>query len=102
MRRRALIAKVAGAAVWSVGAHAQQKALPVIGYLAGGSPDPGAPYVAAFRQGLRGSGFVEGQNLVIEYRYAEGDFQRLPGMAADLVGRKVQVIACAVTRAGRG
>lgn len=101
MRRRALIATIAGTAGWSAGAHAQHKALPVIGYLAGGSPGPSAPYEAALRQGLRGSGFVEGQNLMIEYRWAEGHFDRLPGLAAELVGRKVNVIACAGTQATR-
>jgi putative tryptophan/tyrosine transport system substrate-binding protein len=66
--------------------------MPVIGYLGAGSPGPSAPFVAAFRQGLGGSGYVEGQNVAIEYRYAEGRDDRLPTLAADLVGRKVDVI----------
>jgi len=101
MRRRALIATIAGTAVWSAGAHAQQKALPLIGFLAGGSPGLGAPYEAAFRQGLRGLGFVEAQNLMIEYRWVEGRFERLPGLVAELVDRKVDVIACLGTQAAR-
>lgn len=101
MRRRALIAKIAGAVAWSAGAHAQQKAFPVIGYLNGGLPGPGAPFVVAFRQGLSEAGFVEGQNLTIEYRWGEGHLDRLPGLAADLVGRKVDVIASLGTQAAR-
>jgi ABC-type uncharacterized transport system substrate-binding protein len=67
--------------------------MPVIGYISSGSPGPAAPYVAAFRQGLSDTGYVEGQNLAIEYRWAEGNYDRLPALAADLVGRKVDVIA---------
>jgi ABC-type uncharacterized transport system substrate-binding protein len=72
---------------------AQQKAMPVIGYLGGASPGPFAPFVAAFRQGLSEAGYVGGQNLAIEYRWAEGHYDRLPAMAADLVSQKVEVIA---------
>src|SRR6202035_3016830 len=69
-----------------------QKAMPVIGYLGGSSPDPSAANLAAFRQGLNETGYVEGQNVAIEYRWAEGRYDRLPALAADLVGHKVDVI----------
>jgi putative ABC transport system substrate-binding protein len=95
MRRRELIALFGGAvALWSPTARAQ-KATPVIGYLSSVSPGPSASLVAAFRQGLSGTGYVEGQNLAIEYRWAEGSFDRLPALAADLVGHKVDLIATA-------
>jgi putative ABC transport system substrate-binding protein len=90
MRRRELILLVGAMAAWPFAARAQQKAMPVIGYL---SPGPNsAPLLAALRQGLSEAGYVEGQNLAIEYRYAEGHYDRLPALAADLVGRKVDLI----------
>jgi putative ABC transport system substrate-binding protein len=93
VKRREVMTLLAGAAAGLPhDARAQQKAMPVIGYLGAGSPGPSAPFVAAFRQGLGGSGYVEGQNVAIEYRYAEGRDDRLPALAADLVGRKVDVI----------
>jgi putative tryptophan/tyrosine transport system substrate-binding protein len=92
MRRRDLIVLLGGTAVaWSIAARAQ-KAMPVIGYLMAGSPGPNAPLVAAVRQGLSETGYVEGQNLAIEFRAAEGRYDRLPTLAADLVGRKVDGI----------
>jgi ABC-type uncharacterized transport system substrate-binding protein len=93
VRRRELIFLLGGAAVtWPLAVRAQQKAMPVIGYLASGSPGPSAPSVAAFRQGLSETGYVEGKDVAIEYRWAEGSYDRLPAMAANLVDLKVDVI----------
>jgi putative ABC transport system substrate-binding protein len=97
VRRRELFFLLFGgaAAAWPLEPRAQQKAMPVIGYLGGGSPGPAAPNVATFRQGLSATGYVEGQNVAIEFRWAEGHYDRLATLAADLVGRKVDVIAAA-------
>src|SRR4029077_15015876 len=73
--------------------RAQQKAMPVIGYLHCGSPGLFAPFMAAFHRGLSETGYVEGRNVAIEYRWAEGRYDRLPALAGELVGRKVDVIA---------
>jgi putative ABC transport system substrate-binding protein len=93
MNHRELVLPLGGAMTGARDLRAQQKAMPVIGYLAGGSPGPVGPYVAAFRQRLSETGYVEGQNLGIEYRWAEGRYDRLPALAADLVGRSVDLIA---------
>ena len=93
MRRRELLLLLGGMMPAASALRAQQKAMPVIGYLMGGSLGPVAPLVAAVRQGLSETGYVEGQNVAIESRWAEGHSDRLTGLAADLVGRRVDVIA---------
>ena len=95
MHRRRFIALLGAAITAARTLCAQQKAMPVIGFLSSRSPGESAPNVAAFRQGLSETGYVEGQNVAIEYRWAEGRYDRLPALAADLVGRKVNVITAA-------
>src|SRR6266436_2214459 len=99
MKRREVIAALAWVAAWPAGARAQQPTIPVIGFLNASAPRVLRQPHASFREGLKESGYIEGQNVAIEHRFAEGQFDRMPAMAADLVRRQVTVLI-AVSNAG--
>src|SRR5262245_6745595 len=101
MRRREFITLIGSAAIWPIMARAQQPAMPVIGFLDPTSPEKYAPFVEAFRKGLGEAGFVEGRNVAIEFRWAEGRYELLPKMAGDLVRHKVAVIVATGITAAR-
>src|SRR5262245_56952102 len=93
LRRRDFITLVGGVVAWPCAARAQQPSMSVVGFLSGVSPDGYTERLRSFRQGLKDTGYVEGENVTIEYRWAENQFDRLPVLAADLVRRRVAVIA---------
>src|SRR5262245_28960626 len=92
VRRREFLGAMGGAAAWSCAARAQQPTVPVVGFLSTASPDESAHTVAAFRRGLAESGYAEGKNVIVEYRWALGQYDRLPAQAAELARRQVAVL----------
>jgi putative tryptophan/tyrosine transport system substrate-binding protein len=97
VKRRELISLLGATAAWPLAARAQQPRMPVIGFISGGSADASARFVAAFHKGLGETGSAEGQNVTVEYHWLEGQYDRLPALLADLVRRRVAVIASNTT-----